>query len=366
MDEREALVGLNMIPPLGSVKINRLIGCFGSAKSVFSASFKELRQVEGIGSEIAGQIRRIDNSACEREIDEAGKKGIKIITVTDPEYPEKLKTIYDPPPVLYLAGNFIPSADLNMGVVGTRVPSEYGSKAAAAFINEMAGSGLKFNIISGLARGIDSVAHIAAIKNRLFTAAVIGSGFNRLYPFHKNPLVQRIHEKGCIISEFPMDAPGLKQNFPRRNRVISGLSDGVIIIEAGERSGALITADFAAEQGREVFALPGSIFSQSSKGTNSLISQGAKIMRSVKDITDEFEMRIRSKKEQSSAKAAEPEGLSEEEKIIYGILGFEKKHIDNIAIESNMNVVKLNSILTYLELKGIVKQSNGKNFEKTQ
>ena len=364
MDEKTALVALNMIDGIGSVKLNRLIGKFKNARSVFSAEFSALRDTEGIGPALAQGIINFDFKLAEKEIYEAGKKNINIITVFDEGYPDILKNIYDPPPVLYIAGKNIPPAVLNIGIVGTRVPTDYGANSLIKIIREMARSRVTFNVISGLARGIDTVAHIESLKQGLFTAAVLGFGINRLWPFEKNPLVKGIYNKGSIISEFPLNTLGLKQNFPRRNRVISGLSDGVLIIEAAERSGALITADCALEQGREVFALPGSIFSEKSKGTNNLISQGAKILRSAEDIIEEFGFK-KNKKAPAEIKPDETEkSLSADEKNVYRVLTEEKKHIDNISIESNMDITKLNSILTFLELKGIVKQLSGKNFVK--
>ncbi|SRR6056297_705586 len=364
MDSREALIGLNMVSTMGSVRLNRLIGRFGAPEKIFSAGINNLRSVGGVGEETARRIKNFDFSRCETEIKEAREKGINIITVYDEKYPPGLREIHDPPPVIYIAGRQIPKADLNIGIVGTRESDKYGLAATAKIIKEMAMTGFSFNIISGLARGIDTAAHIEALRNSFFTAAVLGFGLNKLYPFNKNPLIEKIYKDGCFLSEFPLNNTGAKQNFPRRNRCISGLSDGVLIIEAAERSGALITADCALEQGREVFALPGGIFSEKSKGTNELINQGAKILRGAADILSEFGLEAGKRRPKAAEEALPPEGLTEEEEKIFRLLEKTAVHIDEISIKSGIDVMKLNSILTFLELKGIVKQLGGKKFIK--
>jgi DNA processing protein len=363
MTDIEALIALNMVDGVGSVKSNRLIGKFGSAEAVFKASYDELKYVEGVGPEIAGAIKKFDPALLENELREIKEKNIEILTVNNEKYPVLLKNIYDPPPVLYKYGADVPACDISIGIVGTRVASDYGEMAVKKLIKEMKTSGFTFNIISGMARGIDSVAHYEAVNAGMFTAAILGFGFNVIYPFTGHYLAKEIIKTGCLLSEFPLNMIGLKQNFPRRNRVISGMSDGCVIIEAGERSGALITADCALEQGREVFAVPGNIFSDKSNGTNNLIKQGAKATTGVIDIIEEFVV----KKHELLPAGIEtqpdiPAALSPDEKQVYTVLSHEKKHIDNISIESNMDTVRLNGIMTMLELKGFIKQLSGKNF----
>jgi DNA processing protein len=363
MDERQALVALNMIDGIGSVKLNRLIGRFGGGAEAFNASYGELISVEGIGHEISEAIKRFDHSLLDKELAGVKEKNIEIITIYDDNYPVLLKQIFDPPPVLYKTGGDIPPADLSIGIVGTRVPTDYGEDSVKKIVKEMKASGLNFNIISGMARGVDSIAHHEAITNGIYNIAVLGFGLNRVYPFTGHYLAKDIIKNGCLLSEFPMNMIGLKQNFPRRNRIISGLSQGCVIVEAGKRSGALITADCALEQCREVFSIPGNIFSEKSMGTNNLIKQGAKLTTCLKDILEEFEVR----QQQVLFTDAEPgikelESLTDDEKIIYQVLGAEKKHIDNISIESNIDTVRLNGIMTMLELKGFAKQLSGKNF----
>jgi len=363
MDEREALIALNMIDGVGSVKSNRLKGRFLSAAAVFNADYGELVYVDGIGTEIAHAIKNFDFSLLEKELAEIKEKNIEIMFVTDEKYPALLKEIYDPPPVLYKYGQDIPEADLSLGIVGTRGSSDYGEEAVQHLVKEMKQSGMRFNIISGMARGIDSVAHYEASQAGIYSAAILGFGLNVIWPPERHYVAKEIIKNGCLLSEFPLNMIGLKQNFPRRNRVISGMSDGCVIIEAGQRSGALITADSALEQGREVFAVPGNIFSEKSAGTNNLLKQGAKAVTCIKDILEEFTPRSRMELiPEIDENAKMPENMTDDEQKIYTVLNAEKKHIDNISIESNIDTVRLNGIMTVMEIKGLVKQLSGKNF----
>lgn len=361
LDEKQAIIALNMIPGLGSVKINRLIGHFKNPQNIFKAQENELLDVDGITEEIVREIREFNFNKLENELKESEKKNIKIFTIYDESYPELLKSIYDPPPVLYVAGNNFRKADLNLGIVGTRAATDYAEEVIKKIIREAKEAKINLTVISGMARGVDIIAHMQAIENGFFTVAVLGYGLNEIYPFEKNELVNAIYTKGILLSEFPLNTIATKQSFPIRNRVISGLSNGVLVVEAGEKSGALITADCALEQGRDVFAIPGSIFYKKSKGTNNLIKQGAKLVESFFDILDEYRIKYEIEKRADNTKIVELKG---DEKKVFEILGVEKKHIDNIAIESNIDITKLNSVLTVLEMKGLIKQLSGKNFIK--
>ncbi|MEI7542890.1 MAG: DNA-processing protein DprA [bacterium] len=364
MDTRSAIIALNMVPGIGSVKLNRLIGRFGSPEKVFEGKAQDLSQVVGIGPEIIRYITYFnDFYSVEKEIKECADKNIQIITVLDENYPQQIRNIYDPPPVLYCAGLYDkwPANALNIGIVGTRMATDYGERALKKILNEMKQTKLMFAVVSGMARGIDCIAHMESVKENIYTAAILGFGLNKIWPFEKHYIAQHIIKAGVIMSEFPLDMLPLKQNFPRRNRVISGLSDGVLVVEAGERSGALITADYALEQGREVFAIPGNIFADKSIGANNLIKQGAKSVMSIYDITEEFEL-LAKPKERNVQQEISLLKLDENEKKVYDVLSSEKKHIDNISIESNIEIIKLSSILTILEMKGIVTQMSGKTF----
>ncbi len=364
MDEKTALIALNMIDGLGSVKINRLIGKFKKAVEIFKADFDELSDTDGIGDTIAIYIKEFDFKRVTNEIKECRGKNIEIITIYDEKYPALLKEIYDPPPVLYKYGKDIPKVKYYLGIVGTRIPSDYAEKVIQKIMNEMVGKSDLFCIVSGMARGVDVIAHYESVQKGVFNVAVLGFGLNMVYPFEKHYIAKEIIKNGCLLSEFPLGMIGLRQNFPRRNRIISGLSNGVLIVEAGEKSGALITADCALEQGRDVFAIPGNIFSEKSAGTNNLIKQGAKPVMSLNDILEEYD-----NKDKINLKEVEQKILngifSEEETRILNILSkIEKKHIDNILVESNIDINKLSGILFGLELKGIIKQHSGKYFSK--
>jgi DNA processing protein len=334
MDERTALIALNMVPGLGSVRIKRLIAYCGSAENVFSAGAAELKAVEGIGAEISRSILYFnDFYSVDGELENAAKKNVTIFTINDALYPANLKKIYDPPTVLYAAGGIEkwPPEAFNLGIVGTRVSSDYGWQAVNKILDGARSSGLVFNIVSGMARGIDTLAHVEASARFIFTTAVLGFGLDYIWPFFKNYPAGKILPYGTLLSEFPMKTPPFKQNFPRRNRVISGISDALLVVEAGEKSGALITADCALEQGRDVYAIPGSILSPRSEGTNWLIKQGAKPVTSIYDIIEDFNVSgVKTPRPATTLKP--PPEMDEVERKIYEVLGFEKKHIDNIAI----------------------------------
>jgi len=364
MEQRLYLVALNMIDGLGSVKINRLIGKFKNAEDIFKADFNELSDIDGIGDTIASYIKNFDFKKAEKEIKECQDKNIEIITIYDEKYPALLKEIYDPPPVLYKYGKDVPEVKYYLGIVGTRIPTDYSEDVVKKIIKEMASKSELFCVVSGMARGVDIIAHYEAGKNNIFNIAVLGFGLNSIYPLEEHYIAKEIIKNGCVLSEFPLDMIGLRQNFPRRNRVISGLSNGVLIVEAGEKSGALITADCALEQGRDVFAIPGNIFSDKSTGTNNLIKQGAKLTSCLNDILEEYDSKDKINIKEIEQKILNGIFSEEETKILNILSKFEKKHIDNILVESNIDINKLSGVLFGLELKGIIKQHSGKFFTK--
>ncbi|MBU3934057.1 MAG: DNA-processing protein DprA [Candidatus Omnitrophica bacterium] len=292
----------------------------------------------------------------------SAKNKIRALHLTGEGYPTNLKYIYDPPPDLYIKGNIIPQDNIAIAIVGSRQASYYGLKNAQELAFELAAGGI--TIISGLARGVDSAAHRGALKAKGRTIAVLGSGLNMIYPVENKGLAEEISRNGAVISEFPQDTPPHRQNFPRRNRIISGLSLGVLVVEAAKRSGALITVGFALEQGREVFALPGKIDSFTSQGTHDLIKQGAKLVESAEDIIEELEplksCRINQTKSESRTKI-EP-NLPEEEKQIYSYLSSEPLHIDELAQKVNLSYGRLLTCLLKLEYKKLVKELPGKAF----
>ncbi len=297
------------------------------------------------------------------------EKGIKTITIKEKEYPHILKNIYSPPPIIYYQGDFISIMNevKSLAIVGSRMPTYYGRKIAREMSNEIAKRG--YAIISGLARGIDTNAHIGALEAGGHTIAVLGCGLDRIYPSENKKLAQRIiTENGSIISEFPIFTKPEKNNFPRRNRIISGLSLGTIVVEAAEKSGALITADFALEQGREVFAVPGSIHSFLSTGCHNLIKQGAKLINNCQDIFEElpdYNAPILEKEEKFGIQREDHSGkfTSYEQKLLEYI-SIEPLHIDEIIELSAIPYGKAIEALLSLELKNIIKEVEGKRYIK--
>ncbi len=366
MTQREAFILLNMAPHIGSIRLKRLLEYFGSPQKVLSSSKDRLIKVEGIGERLASQIietkKRTD---LERELDLVKRENIEILTLNDDSYPENLKEIYDPPIVLYVKGKILPQDKQAIAVVGSRRASYYGLSSAERFARELAGFGI--TIVSGMARGIDSVSHRAALKIKGRTIAVLGSGLLNIYPPENRNLFEQISCNGAVISEFPLETLPLPQNFPRRNRIISGLSLGVLIVEAARNSGALITTDFALEQGKEVFAIPGRLNSSTSQGTNQLIKQGAKLIDNVEEIIEElaphFKNLQRERRKEFKEEIFET-NLTYEETKIYNTLSLEPKHLDDILIEVGLPIPKIISLLLNLEMRHLIKQLPGKLFVK--
>jgi DNA processing protein len=333
--DRESLkywLALNMVVGVGRTLFHRLVQAFGSPNEVFSASRNDLLQIQGIGDKVVGEIKRFDvDSAAERELRLAEKEGVRILTLESPEYSTLLKSIYDPPPILYIKGKPLDAIVLPLAVVGTRNPSEYGKLVAERLCFKMAVAG--FSIISGLARGIDTLAHKAALSAGADTVAVFGCGLGHTYPPENIKLREQIIAQGAIISEFPILMRPDRNNFPARNRILSGLALGTVVIEAAEKSGALITADFALEQGREVFAVPGNITSPKSKGTNDLIKAGAKLVDRPEAILEEllpaFGAGLMAKvdKEESKVKLE-----NDEEKMIFSLLSLEARSLSGLIV----------------------------------
>jgi DNA processing protein len=349
MEDRDYLIAFNMISGLGSLKIKNILENFDSPQKVFQAGEEELLKLAGIGKELVARIKNFDFKILEQELSISKKHGIKIITVLDEEYPELLKEIPDPPVVLYIWGE-IPVCEFSFAIVGSRRASFYGLSTAEKFAYQLACLG--FCIISGLARGIDSSAHRGALKAGGKTVAVLGSGLLNIYPPENKDLAFQIMKTGAVISEFALNTPPYRENFPRRNRIISGLSRGVLVVEAAKRSGALITADLALEQGREVFAIPGKVDSPTSSGTHSLIKEGAKLVECVEDILEELGIY----KETVAQTGLE---LSLEEKEIISALKNRDMILDEIMIKTGMDFQKVNQNLISLQLKGIISAEPG-------
>jgi DNA processing protein len=291
------------------------------------------------------------------------KYNAQILTFLDKDYPENLRNIYDPPVVLYVKGKILLQDRLAIAIVGSRLASFYGLQTAERLGFELALHGI--TVVSGLARGIDSSAHKGALKAKARTIAVLGSGLADIYPEEHKELAENISRSGAVISEFPMEMFPDKGNFPRRNRIISGLCLGVVCVEAAEKSGALITCDYALEQGRDVFAVPGKVDSVTSKGTNRLIKQGAKLAQGAEDILEELDLSDFGRHQDGNFQNQIPDTkLDKEENLVYTLLSSEPRYIDELCEESGMALNRISKVLLNLEIKKFAKQLPGKNFVK--
>jgi len=361
-------IALKSIAGVGNITFPALVDRFGSLPAIFAAPVSKLNEIPGISKNIAsGIVGFNDWGKVKAELELIDKNEIKIITYQDELYPAKLMNIYDRPPFLYVRGN-LNKNDINIAVVGSRLASTYGKYTTEKISRELALKGL--TIVSGMARGIDSVAHRGALTAHGRTIAVLGSGLDVIYPPENKKLFTDIIQNGAVISEFPPGTPPLSANFPTRNRIISGMSYGVVIVEAGEKSGSLITARLALEQGREVFAVPGSIDSAGSRGTNKLIKQGAKLIENIDDILEEifpqFDGTIVLKPpsvSNSEVIAAKPaEILSTVDQKIISYISGSRVHIDDLISSTGLSSADILGALTTLELKGIIQQHPGKFF----
>ncbi len=356
-------LALSLTPGLGSILIKRLLERFQTPEAVFHASARELAGIEGLGEKVAGEIQKgPQKKAVERELSLLKGAGGRIITLKDDEYPKRLKDIYDPPALLYVRGELRRDDELAVAIVGSRKTAPYGRWVTEKIGEDLARHGV--SVVSGMARGIDSLAHKGAIQGGGRTIAVLGCGVDVIYPSENRTLFHQIIDHGAVVSEFPMGSPPEAGHFPKRNRIISGLSMGVVIVQAGAESGSLITAGYALEQGREVFAVPGNVGAEGSRGTNQLIKDGAKLVESSEDILEEILPQW--KREEEGAQKAEKSGpdLVGEEEILYGLLGEDPLHIDAIIRESQLDPGKVSSLLLNLELKGLISQWPGKCFSK--
>jgi len=364
MDDTERLIALNMVEDIGSVRTRALLRDFGSLENVFKADAGGISGVKEIGPIIGSRVpQAIKDIDLKKEMSLIKKYGARVITFLDDEYPENLKNIYDPPVVLYVKGEILPEDNVAISIVGSRLASFYGLQTAERLGFELASHGV--TIVSGLARGIDSASHKGALKAKGRTLAILGSGIANIYPEENKDLAKRISESGAIISEFPMETIPDKGNFPKRNRIISGLSLGVVCVEAAEKSGALITCDCALEQGRDVFAVPGKVDSVTSKGTNRLIKQGAKLAQGVEDILEELDLYDSvSRQDGDSRSRTEYSKLDKNESLVYTLLSSDPVHIDDICSETGLGLGRVSGILLGLEIKKFAKQLPGKNFVK--
>jgi DNA processing protein len=356
-------LALSFIPGVGSILLKRLLDRFKTPEAVFQAPIEELLGTEGLGERVAREIRKGPlEKRIERELRLLNEAGGKIITLKDDAYPERLREIYDPPPLLYVRGELKEEDELAISIVGSRKTSPYGRWITEKISQELARHGV--TIVSGMARGIDALAHSGAISGGGRTVAVLGCGVDVIYPSENRSLFTKIIDHGAILSEFPMGSPPEGGHFPKRNRIISGLSMGVVVVQAGAESGSLITASYALEQGREVFAVPGNIGAEGSRGTHRLIKEGAKLVESSEDILEEILPQWHRERDETQEVEGPERNLTEEERVLYEHLGEIPLHIDELIRESQFDPGKVSSLLLNLELKGLVSQWPGKCFTK--
>ena len=364
------LLRLLLVPGIGAVRLNRLLDHFGTPEEVLAAPKGLLNEVDGLGEFARDSLlaRGWDESNVEFQVGQAVKTGARAIARWDDEYPAMLREIYDIPPLLFVHGNLESLQTPSVAVVGTRDPSIYGSRMAKELAGGLAAAG--YTVVSGLAYGVDSIAHHAALDSDGRTIAVLGSGLDLIYPSQNKDLAKRICENGCIVSEFMMGTQPDSKNFPRRNRIISGLSLGVLVVEAGVKSGALITARYALDQNRDVFAVPGDVSRGGSHGTNRLISEGARLVQELKDILDELRgvsdvpkqktpKEVQTRLLPETRPAPEP-SLSVEERKVYKGITEEPVHVDEIADRLGMDVSALLGVLLRLQMKSLIREYPGK------
>ncbi len=366
--ETKRRLALWLVPGLGPKRINRLLNAFGDSDSIFNASTASLTRVEGISKILASLIQNANNCpALDQECQLIEKYQLNLFSPADCQYPNLLKEIHTNPPVIYLKGGIDFNQGLFIGVVGSRKASYSGKSFCKKLIKHLAQISNDITIVSGLALGIDAVAHKAAMENGLKTIAVMAGGLSEIYPSQHKELSRRISECGALVTEFPIMTKPSAGNFPLRNRIISGVSKGVVVIEAGERSGALITAGFALEQNRELFALPGQVDSSYYRGTNRLIQRGqAKLVLEAQDIIEELQPALLSTN--SNSQSTDPsitKGLTPDEMLILKQLENRSMHRDVLANELNMPLPKCLAVLTTLEIKGLIISKAGSQFERT-
>ena len=368
MDAREALVALNLIEGVGPVRVRQLLEHFGDAPAILDASRQQLLQVRGIGEDTADAVANWEKKAdLGAELQRIREFGCHIVTQVDPEYPELLRQIYDPPVVLYLKGTLSPKDKNSVAMVGSRMTTHYGIEIARKLAYQLAYVGV--TVVSGGARGIDSAAHQGALTAKGRTIAVLGTGINLVTPPENAELFERIAANGAVITQFPFNRPPDKQSFPIRNRIVAGMTLGTVVVEANLTSGALITANFAAEYGRQVFAVPGRIDSPRSKGCHDLIKKGAKLCESAEDILSEFEYlfppanRPPSAAETGVLPAIE---LSVNEQKVFDTLDHEESSIDDAIRKSGLPASAVSVALLSLEMKHLIRQLPGKMFVKNQ
>lgn len=357
MDPKAYWVGFNLIKGIGSVRFQALKDYFGDLEIAWNAPISALKET-GLPEKICERISQIRKDIdLDLYLNRIESLGIKVLIKEGPEYPRYLKEIDQPPPVLYIKGELCLEDEWAVAIVGTRKVTHYGKQVTEEFARIL--SDHKITIVSGLARGIDGIAHKVAVETGGRTIAVLGSGVDRIYPSEHRNLAEQISRSGAVISDYPPGTAPEANNFPPRNRIISGLSRATLVIEAGHTSGALITAEFAVNQGRNVYAVPGSIYNVQSKGTNRLIQQGAKPLVDIHEVLQDLQVELI--QERKSFRKNYPVDLFEEK--ILRVLSDEPLHVDEITNMSELPISQVSSYLTMMELKGLARQVGGMKYK---
>jgi DNA processing protein len=368
MDAREALVALNLVEHVGPVRARQLLEFFGEPEAILKASKAQLLRVQGIGEETAEAISSWEKTIdLEDELKRIAEFGCQIVIQSDSEYPDLLRQIYDPPIVLYVKGKLLPRDKNSVAMVGSRMTTYYGIETARKLAYQLAYLGV--TVVSGGARGIDSAAHQGALSAKGRTVAILGTGINLVTPPENAKLFEQIAANGALVTQFPFNRPGDKQSFPIRNRIVAGMTLGTVVVEANLTSGALITANFANEYGRQVFAVPGRIDSPRSKGCHELIKKGAKLCEGAEDILSEFEYLFPSSNRPpgvSETGVLPSMELSENEQKVYDGLEQEESNIDDVIRKSALPASAVSVALLSLEMKRLVRQLPGKRFVRNQ
>lgn len=356
--EIAAWVGFDLVSGIGPARFSRLRERYGDLANAWSAPASELRSV--LDERALAKLHEVRSSgAAERMWQRLAETSVRAVTLIDSEYPALLAEIPAPPPVLYVRGVLLPEDRVAVAIVGTRRMTSYGREMAERIAQGLAQAGV--TVVSGLALGIDGVAHRAAVEAGGRTIAVMGCGVNVPYPASHRQLAEQIAGQGALLSDYPPDRKPDAANFPARNRIISGLTLGTVVIEAPERSGALITVNFAADQGRDVFIVPGSVLSQASAGCHRLLRDGARLVRSADDILEDLQLSPSVGREERAALQTELP-LDDDERRVLAILGPDPQHIDEIATAANRPIREIASQLTMLELKGLVRNTGAQHY----
>lgn len=356
MNDKRYWVGFNLVKGIGAVRFQNLLNAFGDLESAWKAPLFNLAGA-GLSAKLVERVAQVRaNVNLDEIMAQAEAAGIRILTWQDDEYPAYLKEIDQPPPVLYLRGEITAEDRWSVAIVGTRAVTPYGRQVTEELATTLVHHGV--TIVSGLARGVDAVAHSAALKAGGRTLAVLGSGVDKIYPPEHRQMAEKISSSGAVISDYAPGTPPDSANFPPRNRIISGLSMAIVVVEAGDTSGALITAEFAAEQGRDVFAIPGNIYAPQSKGTNRLLRNGAKTLLTPQDVLEALDL-TRNVERREIRKVIPSDAT---EASLLEMLGAEPIHVDEIRARIGLPVEKVSSTLTMMELKGMVRQVGGMNY----